>query len=133
MSKLFLCQVFALHHYKPTPLYVMDEIDAALDFKNVSIVANYIKVFCRRSRLRSLCFACTVLCNCLFPCNFFIQIQLKLTAHYDQILLKTKVQGALKSTLKATGRISICFESCFMFEDRSKCDSQQSFIPLVLF
>lgn len=38
-----LALVFALHHYKPTPLYVMDEIDAALDFKNVSIVANYIK------------------------------------------------------------------------------------------
>ena len=36
--------MFALHHYKPTPLYVMDEIDAALDFRNVSIVANYIKV-----------------------------------------------------------------------------------------
>jgi chromosome segregation ATPase len=52
--------VFALHHYKvdlallyirlddtdvsqPTPLYFMDEIDAALDFRNVSIVANYIK------------------------------------------------------------------------------------------
>lgn len=35
--------MFALHHYKPTPLYVMDEIDAALDFRNVSIVANYIK------------------------------------------------------------------------------------------
>lgn len=35
--------MFALHYYKPTPLYVMDEIDAALDFKNVSIVANYIK------------------------------------------------------------------------------------------
>ncbi|KAF1362576.1 RecF/RecN/SMC protein [Lizonia empirigonia] len=38
-----LALVFALHHYKPTPLYVMDEIDAALDFKNVSIVASYIK------------------------------------------------------------------------------------------
>ena len=38
-----LALVFALHYYKPTPLYVMDEIDAALDFKNVSIVANYIR------------------------------------------------------------------------------------------
>merc|ERR1712137_204705 len=38
-----LALVFALHHYKPTPLYFMDEIDAALDFKNVSIVAHYIK------------------------------------------------------------------------------------------
>lgn len=38
-----LSLVFALHHYKPTPLYVMDEIDAALDFKNVSIVGHYIK------------------------------------------------------------------------------------------
>jgi len=38
-----LALVFALHHYKPTPIYIMDEIDAALDFKNVSIIANYIK------------------------------------------------------------------------------------------
>jgi len=38
-----LALVFALHRYKPTPLYVMDEIDAALDFRNVSIVASYIK------------------------------------------------------------------------------------------
>ena len=35
--------VFALHAVRPTPFYVMDEIDAALDFKNVSIVANYIR------------------------------------------------------------------------------------------
>merc|ERR1712167_37488 len=38
-----LALVFALHHFKPSPLYIMDEIDAALDFQNVSIVANYIK------------------------------------------------------------------------------------------
>jgi ABC-type iron transport system FetAB ATPase subunit len=52
-----LALVFALHYYKPTPLYVMDEIDAALDFKNVSIVGHYIKV-CdgREVRRRSICF-----------------------------------------------------------------------------
>ena len=46
-----LALVFALHYYKPTPLYVMDEIDAALDFKNVSIVANYIK---ERTKVNSI-------------------------------------------------------------------------------
>ncbi|PVV00716.1 hypothetical protein BB560_004889 [Smittium megazygosporum] len=38
-----LALVFALHMYRPTPIYVMDEIDAALDFRNVSIIGNYIK------------------------------------------------------------------------------------------
>lgn len=36
-----LALVFALHKYKPTPLYVMNEIDTVLDFRNVSIVTNY--------------------------------------------------------------------------------------------
>jgi structural maintenance of chromosome 4 len=36
-----LALIFALHHFRPTPLYVMDEIDAALDFRNVDIVAKY--------------------------------------------------------------------------------------------
>ncbi|KAA8499969.1 Structural maintenance of chromosomes protein 4 [Porphyridium purpureum] len=38
-----LALVFALHSYKPNALYFMDEIDAALDFRNVSIVANYVQ------------------------------------------------------------------------------------------
>ncbi|XP_037943641.1 structural maintenance of chromosomes protein 4-like [Teleopsis dalmanni] len=40
-----LALVFALHYFKPAPIYFMDEIDAALDFKNVSILAHYIKCF----------------------------------------------------------------------------------------
>ena len=38
-----LALIFALHRYKPTPLYFMDEIDAALDFRNVGIVGEFIK------------------------------------------------------------------------------------------
>jgi structural maintenance of chromosome 4 len=38
-----LALVFALHRYAPTPFYVMDEIDAALDTRNVSIIAHYIR------------------------------------------------------------------------------------------
>ena len=35
--------IFALHYFKPTPLYFFDEIDAALDYKNASIIAKFIK------------------------------------------------------------------------------------------
>jgi structural maintenance of chromosome 4 len=39
-----LALVFGLHNFRPTPLYVMDEIDAALDYRNVSIISTYLKV-----------------------------------------------------------------------------------------
>ncbi|CAG0896289.1 unnamed protein product [Cyprideis torosa] len=45
-----LALVFALHYFRPTPFYVMDEIDAALDFKNVSIIGNYIKFRTRNAQ-----------------------------------------------------------------------------------
>ena len=38
-----LSLIFALHMFKPSPLYCMDEIDAALDYKNVAIVGKYIR------------------------------------------------------------------------------------------
>mmetsp|Transcript_24242 Transcript_24242/g.17067 ORF Transcript_24242/g.17067 Transcript_24242/m.17067 type:complete len:95 (+) Transcript_24242:819-1103(+) len=38
-----LSLIFALHIFAPSPLYCMDEIDAALDYKNVAIVGKYIK------------------------------------------------------------------------------------------
>ena len=38
-----LALIFSLHYFRPTPLYFMDEIDAALDYKNVGIIGEYIK------------------------------------------------------------------------------------------
>ncbi|KAE9548318.1 hypothetical protein FO519_008470 [Halicephalobus sp. NKZ332] len=38
-----LALVFALHDYRPTPFYVMDEIDAALDARNVMLIAQFVK------------------------------------------------------------------------------------------
>lgn len=37
-----LSLIFALHEYHPNSFYVMDEVDAALDYKNVGIVGKYI-------------------------------------------------------------------------------------------
>lgn len=49
-----LSLIFALHIFKPSPLYCMDEIDAALDYKNVAIVGKYIKEgVCNKARSNS--------------------------------------------------------------------------------
>ena len=47
-----LALIFALHIFKPSPLYCMDEIDAALDYKNVAIVGRYIREgVCKQGRV----------------------------------------------------------------------------------
>jgi structural maintenance of chromosome 4 len=38
-----LALVLAIHQFKPTPFYILDEVDAALDLRNVSIIAHYLK------------------------------------------------------------------------------------------
>jgi len=38
-----LALLFAIHSYQPSPFFVLDEVDAALDNTNVSKIANYIR------------------------------------------------------------------------------------------
>ena len=38
-----LALVFAIHNYHPSPFFVLDEVDAALDNANVAKLANYIR------------------------------------------------------------------------------------------
>ena len=38
-----LALLFAIHSYQPTPFFILDEVDAALDGVNVQKLANYIK------------------------------------------------------------------------------------------
>ncbi|TBU39664.1 condensin complex subunit SMC1 [Dichomitus squalens] len=39
-----LALLFAIHSYQPSPFFVLDEVDAALDNTNVAKIANYIRV-----------------------------------------------------------------------------------------
>lgn len=38
-----LALLFAVHSYQPSPFFVLDEVDAALDNENVARVANYVR------------------------------------------------------------------------------------------
>lgn len=38
-----LALMFAIHSYKPSPFFILDEVDAALDNTNVAKVANYVR------------------------------------------------------------------------------------------
>ena len=38
-----LALLFAIHSYQPSPFFVLDEVDAALDVANVNRIATYIK------------------------------------------------------------------------------------------
>ncbi len=42
-----LALLFAVHSYQPSPFFVLDEVDAALDNANVAKIANYIREHAR--------------------------------------------------------------------------------------
>ncbi|XP_047109564.1 structural maintenance of chromosomes protein 4-like [Schistocerca piceifrons] len=45
-----LALVFALHSYRPSPFYILDEVDAALDSRNTALVGLYIKTRVKNSQ-----------------------------------------------------------------------------------
>eukprot|EP00798_Chlamydomonas_sp_ICE-L_P016806 gene16806-23088_t len=45
-----LALLFAIHSYRPSPFFVLDEVDAALDATNVARVAHYIRNKTRKER-----------------------------------------------------------------------------------
>merc|ERR1711898_10360 len=51
-----LALLFSIHAYRPSPFFVMDEVDAALDSVNVRKVCNYI-----RTRTAEKAFQCIVI------------------------------------------------------------------------
>ncbi|OWA52980.1 Structural maintenance of chromosomes protein 4 [Hypsibius exemplaris] len=60
-----LALIFALHYFKPTPFYIMDEIDAALDFRNTSVIAFFVK-----ERALAAQFIIVSLRNQMFECAY---------------------------------------------------------------
>lgn len=54
-----LSLIFALHELRPCPFYIMDEIDAALDIKNCTSVANFVKSYSKDAQ----CIVITLRCD----------------------------------------------------------------------
>ncbi|KAJ3112510.1 hypothetical protein HDU96_004491 [Phlyctochytrium bullatum] len=73
---------------KPTPIYFMDEIDAALDFRNVSIVANYIK-----ERTRDAQFIIISLRNNMFELADRLVGIYKLSKTWDRVMQNLSWDG----------------------------------------
>ncbi|XP_055858458.1 structural maintenance of chromosomes protein 4 [Episyrphus balteatus] len=93
-----LALVFALHYYKPSPLYFMDEIDAALDFKNISIVAHYIK-----ERTKNAQFIIISLRSNMFELSDFIVGIFKVRDCTDAVTIRNKiVTNAIRLTQNET-------------------------------
>ncbi|MFH4975749.1 hypothetical protein AB6A40_002458 [Gnathostoma spinigerum] len=92
-----LSLVFALHHYRPTPLYVMDEIDAALDFRNVSIIGHYIK-----DRTKNAQFVVISLRNNMFElCDRLVGIY-KINDCTMNVVLEPRRLAAIENSLRGT-------------------------------
>ncbi|EUB57814.1 Structural maintenance of chromosomes protein 4 [Echinococcus granulosus] len=143
-----LALVFALHHYKPTPLYVMDEIDAALDFKNVSIVGNYVV-----ERTKNAQFVIISLRNNMFELadrlvGIYKTHNITKSIALDCASLSRRLEAAVAARLgtkiqnnsdkqcvppkqEETGRLVTAMETAVMEPARSTCstDSAQTFIP----
>lgn len=93
-----LCFVFAMHHFRATPLYVMDEIDAALDLNNVRLIASYIK---NSERTRNAQFIIISLRNQMFEVgNRLIGIYKVNGCTHNVVINPDSVENGFKKNIK---------------------------------
>lgn len=102
-----LALIFALHYYKPSPLYCMDEIDAALDYKNVAIVGNYIK-----KRARNTQFIIISLRNNMFELadklvGIYKTFDVTKTITMNPNLMKKKIEEAEQANKENEGPVQV--------------------------
>ena len=70
-----LALIFAVHAYRPSPFFVLDEVDAALDNTNIGKVADYIRA--RREDLQAK-YNFFIIINYVYKLNL-----LKISVHCD--------------------------------------------------